>query len=106
MVETNEKIVIQADPEIANLIPGYLENRKNDIARMLEALGKGDYETIAFIGHSMRGSGAGYGFSAISEIGTALEQAAKHTNTDEITRRIGELAVYIGQVEVIYEQES
>lgn len=103
MAGSIERIVIHADPEIANLIPGYLENRKNDIARMLEALGKGDYETITFIGHSMRGSGAGYGFSAISDIGTALEQAAKHNNTDEINRRIDELAVYIGRVEVVYE---
>ncbi|MDO8445246.1 MAG: Hpt domain-containing protein [Deltaproteobacteria bacterium] len=103
MAGSSEKIVIQADPEIANLIPGYLENRKKDIARMLEALGKGDYETINFIGHSMRGSGEGYGFSAISEIGTALEQAAKHNSTDEIRRRIDELAVYIGRVEVVYE---
>lgn len=103
MAGSIEKIIIQADPEIANLIPGYLDNRRKDIIRMREALDKGDYETINFIGHSMRGSGKGYGFSAISDIGTALEQAAKHTNTDEINRRIDELADYIGRVEVVYE---
>lgn len=102
MAGSIERIVIQADPEIAHLIPGYLDNRRKDIIRMREALDKGDYETINFIGHSMRGSGEGYGFCAISAIGTALEQAAKQNNADEINRRIDELAVYIGRVEVIY----
>lgn len=103
MKDGSEKIIIHADPEIANLIPGYIENRRKDIIRMREALDKGDYETINFIGHSMRGSGEGYGFSAISVIGTVLEQAAKQNNTDEIKRKIDELADYIRRVEVVYE---
>lgn len=103
MQKDNEKIVIHADPEIVNLIPGYLENRRKDIVKMREALGKGDYEAIGYLGHSMRGSGGGYGFSAISEVGAALERAAKQNNKDKIKRGIDELADYIERVEVIYE---
>lgn len=103
MQKDNEKIIIHADPEIANLIPGYLENRRKDIVKMREALSKNDYEAICFIGHSMRGSGGGYGFSAISDIGTVLEQAAKQDNKDEIKRKIDELEDYVRRVEVVYE---
>lgn len=99
----NEKIVIHADPEIAYLIPGYLENRRKDIVRMREALRNFDYETIMIIGHNMRSFGAGYGFNAISDMGIALEQAAKQNNVEEIKRRIEELEDYIGRVEVLYE---
>lgn len=103
MQKDNEEIVIQADPEIANLIPGYLVNRRKDIVKMREALGKGDYGAIGYLGHSMRGSGGGYGFKVISEIGYALEQAAKQDNKDEIKRRIDELEDYVRRVEVVYE---
>ena len=103
MTEKNEKIVILADPVIADLIPGYLENRRKNIVSMREALDNGDYEAIRFIGHNMKGSGEGYGFSAISEIGAALEQAAKQNNKDDIKRRIDELEDYVGRVEVVYE---
>lgn len=102
MTEKNVKIVIHADLEIADLIPGYLENRKKNIVSMREALDNDDYETIRFIGHNMRGSGEGYGFSAISDIGAALERAANQNNKDDIQIKIDELEDYVGRVEVVY----
>lgn len=102
MQKDNEKIIIHADPEIANLIPGYIENRKRDILKLREALDKGDYEAIGYLGHNMKGSGEAYGFSAISDIGAALERAAMQNNKDKIKRRIDELEDYVGRVEVVY----
>ena len=102
-MEKNEKIVIRADPEISNLIPGYLENRRKDIEKMREALEKSDYETIGFIGHSMKGSGQGYGFGEISAIGHKLEEAANDKNARTITGQIDELHNYLQRIEVVYE---
>lgn len=103
MQKDNEKIIIHADPEIANLIPGYIENRRKDILKMREAHDKGDYEAIDYLGHSMRGSGEGYGFKEISIIGFALEQAAGVSDSEAILRNINKLEDYINRVEVIYE---
>ena len=96
-----EKTTIHVDPEIAELIPGFLENRRKDIAAMLDAVQRGEFETVRVLGHSMKGAGGGYGFDAITEIGAALEQAAKQRNAAEIRNRVHELSRYLDRVEVI-----
>jgi HPt (histidine-containing phosphotransfer) domain-containing protein len=102
-LKQEERIIVHVDPEIADLIPGFLENRRKDIKSMGEALKQGDFETIRVLGHSMKGAGGSYGFDAVTDIGKALEDAAKNTNAVEIQRSVGELAAYISRVEVIYE---
>ncbi len=96
-----EKTIIRVDPDIAELIPGFLENRRKDIVAMLDAVQRGDFETVRLLGHSMKGAGGGYGFDAITEIGAALEQAAKQRNAAEIRNRVHELSRYLDRVEVI-----
>src|SRR5437667_10621416 len=96
-----EKTMIHVDPDIAELIPGFLENRRKDIAAMLDAVQRGDFESVRVLGHSMKGAGGGYGFDAITDIGAALEQAAKQRNAVEIRNRVHELSRYLDRVEVI-----
>ena len=96
-----EKTIVRVDPDIAGLIPGFLENRRKDIAAMLDSVQRGDFETVQVLGHSMKGAGGGYGFDAITEIGAALEQAAKQRNAAEIRNRVQELSRYLDRVEVI-----
>ena len=96
------KILVRADPDLADLIPGFLENRRKDVTAMLAALETGDFETVRILGHSMKGAGGGYGFDAITEIGSALEQAAKRADAEASRKWAGELSRYLDQVEVIY----
>lgn len=94
---------ISIDPDLRDLIPGFLHNRRQDIDTLQEALAGGDFDTIRTLGHRMRGDGGGYGFHMISEIGHALEKAALENNCHEITARIQELHTYLGRIEVVYE---
>jgi hypothetical protein len=57
---SDERIVVRADPDIADLIPGFLENRRRDVDKMREALTQGEYETIRVLGHSMKGAAGGH----------------------------------------------
>lgn len=98
-----ERIIVHVDADLEDLIPGFLENRRKDIASMREALGRGDYQTIQILGHSMKGSGGGYGFSRISEIGHSLDQAATERDSDGIRKWVSELATYLERVEVVYQ---
>jgi HPt (histidine-containing phosphotransfer) domain-containing protein len=102
-LKQEEKIIVHVDPDIADLIPGFLENRHKDIKTMGEALTQGDFETIQVLGHSMKGAGGSYGFDAITDIGKSLEQAAKDKDAEGIQRSVGELAAYLDCVEVLYE---
>jgi len=101
--QQQDKIVVHVDADLQELIPGYLDNRHGDIQAMREALAQGDYETILILGHSMKGSGGGYGFDTITEIGSALEQAAKGREPDTIHRWVDELLRYLERVQVVYD---
>jgi HPt (histidine-containing phosphotransfer) domain-containing protein len=102
-VRKGAKISIKVDPEIEDLIPGFLDNRIHDVETMKKALAEEDYETIRVLGHRMKGNGAGYGFEAITTIGQSLEQSAKEEDPDEILRWIDELSTYLERIEVVYE---
>lgn len=100
-----EKLVIHADPEIADLIPKFLDNRQKDIDMIESALEKNDFETIRILGHSMKGAGGGYGFDGVTEIGKNLEEAAKEADSNKIRNGVHELAEYLRKVEVIYDEQ-
>src|SRR5713101_4770260 len=93
-----DTIVVHINAYLQELIPGYFANRHRDIQAMRQALEQGDYETIRILGHSMKGSGGGYGFDTITEIGAALEQAAKGREPDTIHRWVDELLRYLERV--------
>jgi HPt (histidine-containing phosphotransfer) domain-containing protein len=99
-----EKIIVTVDEDLADLIPGFLNNRQQDIKTMNEALEGSDYETVRTVGHSVKGSGGGYGFEYITEIGRSLETAAKEQDTENIQEWLRELAYYLEIVEVIYDE--
>ena len=102
-LKQNERIIIHVDPEIADLVPGFLENRRKDTETMSAALQQGDFETIQILGHSMKGAGGSYGFDAVTDIGKSLEQAAKDKDAEGIQRLVQELSLYLDHVEVVYE---
>ena len=97
------KILVKVDPDLADLIPGFLDNRRKDIVAMQEALKQGDFETVRLLGHSMKGAGGGYGFDGITDIGAALEEAAKDNNPGTVLRGLNDLAAYLDRVEVVHE---
>jgi HPt (histidine-containing phosphotransfer) domain-containing protein len=94
---------ISIDPDIRDLIPGFLQNRNHDVQALQEAVAIGNFDRIRTLGHRMRGDGGGYGFHLISEIGHALENAAREKNSHEIIARVQELSTYLGRIEVVYE---
>jgi HPt (histidine-containing phosphotransfer) domain-containing protein len=102
-MDRKEKIVVKVDPEIADLIPGFLSNREKDIKTMESCLEEANFEQIERLGHSMKGSGAGYGFDGISEIGSFIEIAGKEKNIEKIKKGIGDLKNYLNRVEIVNE---
>ena len=89
------------DPELWDLVPGYLERRRFDVATLREALDADDLITLRKLGHNLRGSGAGYGFARISELGRSLEQAACEGDSDAARNCVGELASHLDAIEPV-----
>lgn len=99
----SEKIIVEIDPDLEELIPGFLENRKKDVDALNAAVNAGDFDTLRSTGHSLKGVGGGYGFATITDIGGDIEAAAKVQDMDSIKDLIGRLADYLERVEVVYQ---
>ena len=89
---------MHAYPKLAARIPAFLQNRRQDVVTMLDALTRGDFETVERLGHDMKGAGASFGFQAITDIGAALEQKAESADTDASRKWVGELSTYLDGV--------
>ena len=96
-----DTILVRANPKIADLMPVFLRNCRQNVVAMLDALDRGDFETVEILGHGMRGAGGSYGFQAITEIGAALEQVAESADNNASRKWVGELSRYLDRVEII-----
>ncbi|MGM0437470.1 MAG: Hpt domain-containing protein [Bacillota bacterium] len=96
----NKKIEI--DKDLKPIIPQFLENRKNDIKEIKSYLKEENYKEIEIIGHSMKGSGGGYGFEEITKIGELIEKAAKAEDKEKIIKQIEKLSTYLKEIEIVY----
>ena len=97
----NNRIAVTIDPDLADLVPGFLANRRRDVAKLTALLAIGNFPDIRMIGHSMKGAGGGYGFDQITEIGDALERAALAADDKTIQAGIEQLADYLARVDVV-----
>ncbi len=92
--------------DLEPLIPGYLKNRRGDVVKIREFVQAGDYAGAKRLSHSMKGSGGGYGFNRITELGAAMEIAAKSGNDAEILSGIDKLEIYLDTVRIEYVDEE
>jgi len=102
-IEEHTMGLVRVVASLAQLVPGFLEGRRRDIDAIAAALERSDYNNVRILGHNMKGSGAGYGFNRITEIGASLEQAAGRRVPEEIRARSAELARYLDGLHVVYE---
>jgi CheY-like chemotaxis protein len=96
-----DTFLIRPNPKFADLIPGFLQNRKQDVITMGEALQRGDFDAVARLAHDMKGVGTSYGFDTITEIGAALELSAGNSDIGTSRLWVGELSRYLEGVEVV-----
>lgn len=92
--------VVYVDEELADLIPEFLENRRRDVEQITRLVQEGKYEELTRLGHTMKGTGGGYGFTEISAIGKGIEEAGARGDREAMTRLCDRLAAYLAAVTV------
>jgi len=100
---SDDKITVHVDPDLEELIPGFLENRQQDIVTLNQAYDNEDLEVLRSIGHSLKGTGGGYGFDGMSDLGAKIEQAAKVNDLSSIRTLIDELDDYLKRINIVFE---
>ncbi len=99
----SEKITVTVDKDLEDLIPGFMQRRREDVASLKASLAAGEMDKVRVTGHSMKGTGGGYGFDEMSRIGGDLEKAAAATDTEAISQLIAQLEQYLDNVVVEFE---
>ncbi len=89
------RITRDVDPDIADLVPDFLANRRADVRRIRSHLRAGRLDDIRRIGHSMKGTGTPYGFPELTRLGSELERAAMQGDTALIRALVDELEAIV-----------
>jgi HPt (histidine-containing phosphotransfer) domain-containing protein len=101
---SENKIVVHIDIDLEDLIPGFLENRQNDLQNLETALQEKNLGTLRSIGHNLKGLGGGYGFPEMTIMGGKIEEGAKESNLEQVSDNLKKLTHYLANIEIIYEE--
>lgn len=103
MSEQQGRIIVHVDPDLEPIIPRFLEIQQEHLETIGSGMVNADYPELERLGHTLKGSGAGYGFSRISELGRSIELAAKAKDMGQIRELTAQLEDYLQKVVIIFD---
>lgn len=95
-------IVYEIDKDLEEIVPAFLEGRKNDIQIIKKLLMAKDFEELKSVGHKLKGTAGSYGFMGLSKIGANMEEASIKKNVDEIKRLSDEYELHLKEMKIKY----
>lgn len=100
--DPTDHLTVEISRDLEGIVPIFLGNRKKDVQTLRDALVTQDFRSIQTLGHRMKGDGGGFGFDRITEIGAAMERAAKLEDRLTVELHIRQLEDFLTRVTVIY----
>ena len=95
----SKPIRVQVPDGLQELIPEYLDARRQDAAEMRRFFEENQFDEVRRLAHNLKGNGACYGFDELSKLGAALEAASKRADRTEADQHIAEITRYLNEVE-------
>jgi HPt (histidine-containing phosphotransfer) domain-containing protein len=84
---------IEMPPGLKEIVPGYLDARREELPEMMKLLAASGFERLASLGHNIKGTGGSYGFPELTRMGAALEHSAKQADaaalSTQLIQRVG-----------------
>jgi HPt (histidine-containing phosphotransfer) domain-containing protein len=93
-------MLVKIPADVADIAPGYLQNRIRDLDTLKDALARKDFDSIAKLAHKIKGTAGSYGFDDLSVIAKALETAAKSQDFEETAGAFERMRTYLEEVEI------
>lgn len=95
--------VVRPDPDLADLIPSFQENRKIELADLKLARARSDYEFIRRMAHTWKGICRPYGFVHLETLSRSLEEAGEREAGPDVDTVLNEMTDYLENVRVVYD---
>ena len=83
------------------VVATYLDNCRNGLQSLQDAIARLDYDFVRVYGHRMKGCGAAYGFPELTETGASIEQAAHARKDDDLRSCAAVLEAHLESFEVV-----
>jgi CheY-like chemotaxis protein len=83
------------EPAIAALVPRYLDARRDEARRLAALLLQADFAKIRHIAHNLKGTGAAYGFPALTILGAAMQDSAETSDAIALGVQIREFDEFV-----------
>ncbi|MBL4687612.1 MAG: response regulator, partial [Nannocystaceae bacterium] len=80
------------DPDIADLVPGFVARRACEVSDLLDLISAGTWEPIQRLGHNLKGCATPYGLPRLAQLGADLEAAAVRRDCQSARRLQTEMA--------------
>ena len=102
-LEQESTTILIAVPEGVprELVANYLERCRAGLPALKAAICENRHAEARVLGHRMKGTGAPYGFSWLTEIGAQIERAATDQNNAALHEYFAALVEYLGRVEIL-----
>jgi hypothetical protein len=94
--------VVQVEDGMEDVVPRYLAKRRAEVAVYTDALARDDFDSIKQLAHKMRGTGGGYGFPVLTELGGVMEKAALAGDAARIRESVNQFALYLDSIDLKY----
>jgi HPt (histidine-containing phosphotransfer) domain-containing protein len=91
-------VQFQVEPDLLDLVPEYLQKRRQELAQVSELLRNKDFATLKRIGHQMKGNAALFGLGFLGEKGAELEGAARSEQEELILKVCQDMKRFIDEV--------
>lgn len=105
---SEKEIIAYVERDMEEIIPYFIEDSKAEIKGLVTALKSGDYQALKDFGHKIKGSSVtcSEGFREMSDIGLAIEDAAKgRRDLKEIHGLVKRFVDYVNRVKIVYVDE-
>jgi CheY-like chemotaxis protein len=84
-------ISLNPDPLVADLVPGYLRDRRRQLAESRDLIGRREFGAIERMAHDFKGTGSAYGIPDVTRLARDLEIACRRNDVAKVVGVIDEL---------------
>jgi PAS domain S-box-containing protein len=101
VAESLPPIDVDIDPELADLIPEFLDSCRVQAEELVTFIESGDFDAVRRAGHNLKGSGEPYGFHELTRLGSLIEQSAQSQEKNKLECYTEQLGNYLRRVRAV-----
>jgi signal transduction histidine kinase/DNA-binding response OmpR family regulator len=93
---------IPVPEQVKALVPQYLASQEKQIEDARASLASRDFDPIRRFGHNLKGTGRGYGFPRLEDLGTEIERAAMQADARRVAEQLDALHLFVSESAAAY----